>query len=160
MSQLKTQIDIDAPAAIVWSILADFAAYGHWNPLIRGVMGRASEGRRIEITATSAAGRKENAKPLIVRLRENREMQWVERWRLPGMFASERRFRIELRSSGVRFHYSETRSGMMALLTSSVGLGRLQPGLAAMAAALKTRAERMVAGNGALLTTPAGASTH
>jgi hypothetical protein len=109
MSQLKTQIDIDAPAAIVWSILSDFAAYGRWNPLIRDVLGRAGEGRRIEITATGGDGRSQNTQPLIARLRENREMQWVDGWRLPGLFTAERRFRIELRSRGVRFHFTTAR---------------------------------------------------
>ncbi|MCA3220154.1 MAG: SRPBCC domain-containing protein [Burkholderiales bacterium] len=154
MHEIKTQIDIDAPAAVVWSILADFAAYGRWNPLIPGVLGRAGEGRRIEITAAGANGRRQSARPTIVRLRENREMQWVERWRLPGMFSAERRFRIELRSRGVRFHYIEKRGGLWALL-SSAGVARLQPGVAAMARALKERAERMVSSHG----TVAAAST-
>jgi hypothetical protein len=146
MSEHKTQIDIDAPAAVVWSILADFAAYGRWNPLICAVLGRPGEGRRIEISEASG-GRPRSARPLIVRLRENREMQWVEHSRLPGMFSSERRFRIELRSRGVRFHYIERHGGVLSLLPGSAGPS---PGIAAMAKALKQRAERMVSAHGAL----------
>lgn len=138
MRETRTFVDIDASAAVVWGILTDFNAYGRWNPLIRGVLGRASEGRMIEIQLRAGSG-SASARPTIVRLREFREMQWLESWRLPGLYSSDRRFRIELRSSGVRFHYSERCGGVLALLRGR----RAEPAraAAAMNTALKQRAE-------------------
>lgn len=138
MEEIRTHVDIDAPAAVVWSILANFPAYGRWNPLIRGVLGRASEGRTIEIRTRHARGEK-STRPTIVRLRENRELQWIEQSRLPGLYAAERRFRIEMRSHGVRLHHSERASGLLAWTARRP---RLSPAaLEGMNRALKQRAE-------------------
>lgn len=136
MRETKTHIDINAPAAVVWAILADFGAYGRWNPLIRGVLGRASEGRTIEIKLRTEAGTDVNVRPRIVRLREFREMRWLDSWRLPGLFSTERRFRIEQRSSGVRFHHVEKLGGVLRPFFKKPN------GLETMNDALKVRAER------------------
>ena len=138
MEEIRTHVDIDAPAAVVWSILANFPAYGRWNPLIRGVLGRAAEGRTIEIRTRHARGEK-STRPTIVRLRENRELQWIEQSRLPGLYAAERSFRIEMRSHGVRLHHSERASGLLAWTARRP---RLSPAaLEGMNRALKQRAE-------------------
>ena len=46
MLAISTAIDIDAPAARVWDVLTDFAAYPRWNPFIRRVgPGQGGPGR-------------------------------------------------------------------------------------------------------------------
>ncbi len=142
MRQIDSRIDIAAPAALVWAILADFRTYGRWNPLILGVLGMASAGRRIEIRVRARAGGDVTCRPIIVRLREPREMDWVETWRWPGVYRSERRFRIETLPSGdVRFHHGERVDGMLAPLLGVRRAGT-QSELDAMNRALKQRAER------------------
>jgi hypothetical protein len=39
MQEVHTPIDIEAPASLVWAILADFRTYGRCNPLVRGILG-------------------------------------------------------------------------------------------------------------------------
>jgi hypothetical protein len=47
--ELRTAIDIDATAEDVWSVLADFSTYEHWNPFIRRIEGSALARGSIEI---------------------------------------------------------------------------------------------------------------
>ena len=37
MKELRSQIEIEAPAERVWQVLTDFAAYPEWHPFIRRV---------------------------------------------------------------------------------------------------------------------------
>ena len=39
MHEIRTQVDIQAGASLVWSVLTDFSRYPDWNPTIRGVQG-------------------------------------------------------------------------------------------------------------------------
>jgi len=147
MKEVKTHIDIEAPAALVWAILADFGTYRRWNPLIRGVFGRPSSGSEIEVRLGSPVGDDISTRSTIVRVHEPRELRWRERWTLPGLFSSERRFRIEpLAAGGVRFHHGEQVRGIMVPLLAQRRRLRGESGFDAMNTALKTRAERACAG--------------
>jgi hypothetical protein len=149
MGETRSQIDIAVPAALVWVILADLGLYGRWNPLIRGILGKAEAGRRIEISLLSSTGSRIRTQPTIVHLREEREMRWCERWRVPGLFASERRFSIEsLPQGGVRFHHSERTDGILVSLLGYRRRSRSKTAFDAMNTALKLRAERAWARQG------------
>jgi hypothetical protein len=147
MRQVQTHIDIEAPAALVWAILADFGMYRRWNPLIRGVLGRLGIGRQIEVRLREPSGADVGARLTIIDIREDREMKWQERWAVPGLFASERRFWIEpLSKGGVRFHHDEHMRGIMVPLLRRRRRLRGASGFDAMNTALKQRAERAWAG--------------
>jgi hypothetical protein len=143
MQEVQTFIDINAPAGLVWAILADFRTYARWNPFIRGVAGRSASGARIELRLKTPAGDDVRVKSQVVRSNEPRELRWLERWLLPGLFSSEHRFRIEsLPGGGVRFHHAEQVRGLMVPLLRQRHLLRGRRGFDAMNVALKQRAER------------------
>jgi hypothetical protein len=142
MTETRSEVDIDVPAALVWGILADFRAYGRWNPLICGILGHPVPGGTIEISLRSSSGRQMRSRPTVVFVREGREMTWLDRWRTPGLFSSQRRFRLEpLAHGGVRFHHEERAQGMLVSLLGLRRRVRGQPGFDAMGSALKQRAE-------------------
>lgn len=146
MREVQTYIDIQAPASLVWDILADFGTYRRWNPLIRGILGRPTTGAKIEVRLRLPQGNDVSIRSMIVRAREPRELRWLDRWTVPGMFSSERRFRIEsLPEGGVRFHHAEQVNGMMAPLLIQRRQLRTKSALDAMNTALKQRAERAYA---------------
>jgi len=146
MLEIHAQIDIEAPPSVVWGVLAEFGMYRRWNPLIRSVLGQAVSGRQLEIILAAPPGADVASRLTIVHLREGHEMTWVEWWPVPGMFASERRFRIEpLAPGGVRFHHVEKVRGIMVPLLGGRRRARERAGFDAMNAALKLRAERACA---------------
>ena len=50
MQTLHASIDIDAPADLVWGIVADFERYPEWNPFIVRATGLQRVGERLDIT--------------------------------------------------------------------------------------------------------------
>jgi len=146
MEQTQTQIDIAAPPSLVWAILSDFRTYQRWNPLMRGVLGRPASGANVEIRLSSPPGVDVKVRSTVVRMSEPREIRLRDHFAVPGLFNSERRFRIEaLPNGGVRFHHGEQAWGMLVFLFSRRRTLRGRNGLEAMNAALKRRAERACA---------------
>lgn len=47
--ELRSEIDIGAPAERVWEVLTDFEALPEWNPFLIRASGRLVEGERIEV---------------------------------------------------------------------------------------------------------------
>ena len=152
MQQVETHIDIGAPASLVWAILTDFRRYQRWNPLIRGVLGHLRTGAQIEVKLRSPRGEELSVRATVVHVREERELRWRESWTPPGLFSSERRFRVEhLPRGGVRFHHGEQAHGIMVPLLAGRRRLRGQSGLDAMNTALKQRAERALATDAAAI---------
>jgi hypothetical protein len=144
MQQIHSSIDIDAPASLVWAILTDFSSYRRWNPFIRSILGKPSNGNALRIILQRQGRPPLATSSTLTYLREPRELRWCRRRMAPGLFATEHRFRIEsLPAGGVRFHQSEQIRG---LLSSFLGQGNqraTEEGFHAMNHALKTRAELM-----------------
>jgi hypothetical protein len=143
MNEISTQIDISASASIVWAILTDFGAYRRWNPFIRAILGKPRTGNSIEVTLKRGGADASRFRPRLVHVREARELRWREQWTLPGLYASEHRFRIEaLPAGGVRFHHSERANGIMVPFLRRRLKRNAEPAFHAMNIALKARAER------------------
>jgi hypothetical protein len=144
MRQIHTHIDIEAPASVVWGVLSDFGMYRRWNPLISGILGHAASGRQIEVRLAAPPGADVAARLTIVYLRREEAMTWLEWWTVPGLFASERRFRIEpLQGGAVRFHHGEQVRGILVPLLGRRRRLRGRAGFEAMNTALKQRAEKL-----------------
>jgi hypothetical protein len=142
MTKTRSQVDTGEPAALVWAILSGFRTCGRWNSLIRGILGHPVSGRQVEIGIRSSSGRESRSRPTVVVIGEAREMKCRERWRLPRLFSSERRFRIEpLPQGGVHFHHDERVPGIPVTLIGLRRRMRGKPGYDAMNNALKLRAE-------------------
>jgi len=60
MHELKTEIEIEATPARVWSILLDFPSYPDWNPFVCSVKGIAKEGDRLTISVQPQGGPMKN----------------------------------------------------------------------------------------------------
>ena len=142
MFELRSRITIDADAVRVWSILADFAAYPGWNPFITRISGSAAVGSRLEVLIQPAGGKAMTFRPTVLVSEEHRELRWLGRLLVHGLFDGEHRFRIEAQGTGrVLFHQEETFRGLLVpLFRSSLDTGTRQ-GFETMNAALKARAE-------------------
>jgi hypothetical protein len=139
--ELSAETEIAAPPEHVWAVLADFAAYPEWNPFIQRIAGELREGARLEVRIAPPGGRAMTFKPTVVAVEPGREVRWLGRLLVRGLFDGEHRF--ELRPAGegrTRFVQSERFSGILVGLLGRA-LGRTEAGFHAMNDALKRRVE-------------------
>ena len=144
MLQLHASVDIDASASLVWAILTDFAAYKRWNPFIRAILGKASNGNRLRLSLQRHGQPERSTTSTLTYLREPRELRWRQTRLMPFLFATEHRFRIEsLPAGGVRFHLTEQVEGLFASLLGRSRQRATEESFYLMNHALKARAERL-----------------
>jgi len=142
MQEIHLSVDIDAPAALVWAILTDFASYKRWNPFIRAILGKPSNGNALRITVQHQGRAIVSTSCMLTYLREPRELRWRPKRLVPGLYATEHRFRIEpLPAGGVRFHQTEQIRGLFASLLGQGNHRSTEESFHAMNHALKARAE-------------------
>ena len=141
MRRIETAIDIAAPPSAVWDVLVDFAAYPDWNPFIRRLQGEARVGARLEVTVQPPGGKPMTFKPTVLAAEPARELRWLGRVLMPGLFDGEHGFRLEATAGGCRLHHGETFGGILVPLFGKM-LDDTERGFAALNAALKERVER------------------
>jgi hypothetical protein len=126
----------------VWAVISDFAAYPEWNPFIRRISCELREGARLEVRIEPPQARATTFKPTVRSLEPNRELRWLGRLFVPGIFDGEHCLSIEpLESNGSRFVQSERFSGILVGLAKGT-LWKTDVGFEQMNAALKERVEQ------------------
>ncbi len=140
--QIETEIEIDASAETVWNILTDFDEHPSWNPFVREISGFPKEGERLRVFIQPAGGKGMVFKPRVLKAEQNRELRWLGKLFIPGLFDGEHYFRIEpIGEDRVRFVHGENFSGILVgLMAGSLDKGTAD-GFRAMNQALKRRAE-------------------
>jgi hypothetical protein len=114
---LETAIEIEAPPARVWRVLSDFAAYPAWNPFIRRIEGDARPGARLTVVIQPVGGRGMTFRPTVLVAEPERELRWLGRLVVAGLFDGEHGFRLEARGAGgTRFVQREVFRGLLVPL--------------------------------------------
>lgn len=145
MHELHTEIEIDAMPERVWHILIDFASYPRWNPFIRYIQGSPEVGRSLKVRIQPSGARGMTFRPTVLAAERPRELRWLGRLLMPGIFDGEHRFVIETMSDRkVRFHQSERFRGILVPLFRRSLDRDTRRGFTEMNTALKRLAE----GNG------------
>ncbi len=141
--QIDTSIEIQASASEVWSELTAFESFSEWNPFIRNARGVVEPGGKLEVFIRPAGARGMTFRPTVIVVEPERTLRWYGRFLVPWLFDGEHTFRIEsLSDNHVRFHHSETFSGVLVpLLWRTVGTNTRR-GFEDMNRALKARVER------------------
>ncbi|MEM9830029.1 MAG: SRPBCC domain-containing protein [Bacteroidota bacterium] len=142
MKELTTEIIINTSAEQVWQVLTDFSAYQKWNPFIVGSSGKARVGTYL--TNKMKQGEKTMTfKPKLVKVEENRRLEWLGNLWIPGLFDGHHIFVIEeLAAQQVKFIQKEKFSGLLRGLIMKQISETTQAGFVAMNRALKEQAER------------------
>jgi hypothetical protein len=140
--ELRREIEIDAPPERIWAVVTDFGAYPEWNPFIRRISGELREGARLEVRIEPPGARATTFKPTVRSVEANRELRWLGRLLLPGVFDGEHSLRIEPLDGGrSRFVQSERFSGFLVGLFKGT-LAKTEAGFEQMNTRLKARAEQ------------------
>jgi hypothetical protein len=141
--EIRTEIDLAAPAERVWQILTDFARYGEWNPVMPAISGEVRAGARLIVAITPAERRAVTFYPTVLAAEPPRELRWRGRLFVPGLFDGEHSFTIEPWSEQqIRFVQREVFRGLLVPLVARAMEGPTRRGFEAMNRALKARAER------------------
>lgn len=138
--RILTAIDIDASADAIWRVLVDFNAYPEWNPFIRRIVGEAKVGARLEVTAQPEGRKAMTFKPTVRVAEPGRELRWLGRVLIPGIFDGEHAFIIEPRTGGCRLRHEETFAGLLVPMFGAM-LDDTARSFAHLNEALKRRAE-------------------
>lgn len=141
---LHTEIEIDASAERVWEVLSDFNAYPEWNPFIKSAIGQPVQGARLQIVIQSGGAKPMRFSPKVLVAEPGRELRWLGRLVVPGVFDGEHCFIIEtLSDNKVRFEQSERFNGLLVGPMRATLNRDTKRGFEEMNQALKARAEEV-----------------
>ncbi len=142
MKQIHTETDIRTSAGRVWQVLTDFSSFPEWNPFMRQAHGDPRVGARLEVYLEPPGRRGIRIKPTVLKADPERELRWLGRLLIPGLFDGEHVFILEGTGDGrVRLTQSETFTGILVPLVTRRFLGDTRRGFEEMNEALKRRAE-------------------
>jgi hypothetical protein len=132
-----TEIEIEAPASRVWTILADNESYPDWNPYHVSVRGKLEAGSKLQVVLHKPNGERVEIEPRVMRVVPMRELTWGGGVR--GIFHGEHVFLLEEIDAGnTRLVHREDFVGIAVPFAS---LDAIEDGYRQMNRALKIRAE-------------------
>lgn len=141
MRRISVTTEIDAPAEVVWAQLTDTATFAEWNPFMPSLEGPLSEGARLTVRITPPGGKGMTFRPTVTAVEEDRELEWLGRFLVRGLFDGRHGFVLEPTATGCRLTQAETFTGVLVPLLAST-LAKTEEGFRQMNEALKARAER------------------
>jgi hypothetical protein len=141
---ITKEIEINAPCAVVWKVVTDFAGYGSWNPCIRRIAGALIAGERLRVLARLPCGLPVLLWPKVLEVEVERKIRWLGSPILPGLLDGEHLFILEpLGKTKVRFVQREEYSGVLLPIMWSWLRGQGHGAFEMTNSALKVEAERL-----------------
>jgi hypothetical protein len=136
-------VNIQANAAIVWSLLTDAEGFPRWNSTITRIEGEVREGERLRL---HVPGTGRTFTPTVSGVAPARRMIWSDG--LVFLFKGIRTFELQARENGsTDFVMQERFSGIVFALTRRM-LPDFRPIFEAYASDLKREAERIASAHG------------
>jgi hypothetical protein len=142
MHRVDTQIEINASAERVWSVLMDFPGHARWNPFVRSIEGHATVGDSLSVFIQPPGSSGMRFRPTVLAVKPKREFRWKGKLVIPGLFDGEHVFMLEPKSdTQLVFRQGEVFSGLLVPLFRRSLDGATKQGFIAMNEALKREAE-------------------
>ena len=143
MKKLHTEIEIAASADCVWQILTDFDHYPDWNPFIRNIIGKPEPETKLKVLIQPPGARGMTFRPVVLKAQAGKELRWLGRLLVPGLFDGEHAFIINpIGESRVLFIQQERFSGLLVPMLWRNLDTNTRRGFDEMNAALKKLAEQ------------------
>jgi len=139
---VRTVLEIGAPPARVWDVLADLGGYGGWNPVIREASGELRPGARLRLFFNPPGTRGTVFHPVLSIVEPARELRWAGRPGVPFVLESEHFFILEAAGEGrTRLVHDMAFTGLLAPLVVKLRGAMIRDSFEMMNRALKDRAE-------------------
>jgi len=136
--QLHTEISINADVKTVWSIFTDFENYANWNPFIKSIKGNIKVGEKFQAEIGNFS-----FKPTTKVYEEQRELTWLGRLLIPGIFDGRHSFVFTEKPDGTTtLVQSESFSGILVPFVKKKLNSEVREEFEAMNKSLKERAEK------------------
>ena len=144
IQEIRTEIEISAPPAKVWSIIIDIDNWQEWSPIINNSSGIASPGAELSITMIGKENGEDGPQynPVITELKEPGYFRWRAHMLAGFIFTNDKIFELEETESGTRLTHKETFSGLLAPIFCGQMEKGVPPMLNSMNMALKHLAEK------------------
>jgi hypothetical protein len=140
-TELRAEVEINAPAAHVFAVLTDFQRYHEWNPFIPSIAGQLSVGAELEVELSLPEGKTYQLKPRVTQLATGSELRWRGSYLFPFLLEAEHFFLLTPRGERLtRFVQGENFSGLLLRFAGNA-LTLTARGFVYMNQALKKRAE-------------------
>lgn len=134
---VHTTLDIDAPADVVWDVLADLDAYPEWNPYHVRVEGEPTVGAPLVVDIHKPNGHQLTIEPHVIEVVPARRLVWGGGIR--GLFVGEHVFALEpLGADRTRLVQSEEFHGVFVPFAR---LAAIEEGYELVNRAVRDRAE-------------------
>jgi hypothetical protein len=141
MKEIRTEIEIVAPAERVWAVVTDFDRYGEWNSFITRAVGRLVPGEKLAVTIHPPGGRAVTFRPTVTAVEPGRRVVWLGHLGIRGVFDGEHIQEVEPISPGrTRYVQRENLSGVLVPFVGGI-LRKTEAGFRRMNEQLKGRAE-------------------
>ena len=144
MQEIRTEIEISATPAKVWSIIMDIDSWHEWSPIINASQGKPTVGSKLDITMMSKEKNKDGPKynPVVTELKEQAYFHWRAHMLSGFIFTNDKIFKLEETEAGTHLTHIETFKGLMAPLMSGSVEKNVPSMLDSMNKALKELAEK------------------
>ncbi|HLV65076.1 MAG TPA: SRPBCC domain-containing protein [Polyangiaceae bacterium] len=142
--QIRTEIEIEAPARAVWKVLTDFPRYGEWNPFIVAIHGELAPGARLSVRISQPETNVERTfRPRVLRCEPERELTWLGHLWMRGLLDGEHFLRLDAAGpERTRVVHGQDLSGLL-LRYALASVTRTTRGIVYMNQALKRRVESL-----------------
>ena len=142
MKELRSEININAPATRVWDTLTALDSFHEWNPFMQRAVGEVKEGEKLKVYLKALGGIGMSFKATVVKVDPNRELRWLGHLGMQGIFDGEQIFEIEpVGDASCRFvQREEFRGILVSLMLAMFGKSTLHR-FNEMNQALKSRVE-------------------
>lgn len=141
--ELKTEILIHSNPKKVWDILMDFENYPIWNPFITSIKGEVVSGNKISVKIVPPGSKGMIIKPRIKTVNPNRQLSWLGRLFVAGIFDGKHSFQLIDNENGTTtFIHSESFNGLFVPFMNKMIDQQVKSGFEMMNQKLKEVAEQ------------------
>ena len=100
-TELRSEVEINAPLSHVYGVLTDFGSYPEWNPFLTSVSGQLEVGQKLSLEMSLPEGQTYLLKPQVTQVTENAELRWQGRFVFPALLQAEHFFLLSEREASV-----------------------------------------------------------
>lgn len=141
--ELRTEIRINAPCEKVWKVLTGIGDYPSWNPFITSLTGELKVGGTLHVQIEPPGSKPMKFSPKVLSVVPNKELIWIGRVLLPGVFDGKHKFVLVDNGNGTTtFQHSEDFKGILVPFMKKMLTVNTRNGFELMNAKLKERCER------------------